>query len=65
MTNEQTIDTPKGTIRFFWWCRQCGWWCEVDLSGLCSDCRHDSDRRRHGATPDDVDKLKACRKCRI
>lgn len=54
---------PRGTIRFFWWCRECGWWSEVDFGGLCSACRHESDHKGRGATPEDIEDLRACRRC--
>lgn len=50
-------------LKFYWWCRECGWWCEVDLSGLCSDCRSESDSNHRGATPDDVERLAQCGRC--
>ena len=63
MTDEPTAPASKPPIRFFWWCRECGWWAEVDLGGLCSDCRHHSDRKRRGATPEERDRLRVCRTC--
>ena len=64
MTDDEMIAADsKLTIRFFWWCRQCGWWAEVDFGGLCSGCRHESDRKGHGATPDDVERLSRCARC--
>jgi hypothetical protein len=62
----RTEDAPKEPrYKFSWWCKQCGWWSEVDLSGLCSVCRNESDRKGRGATPDDVARLGRCRSCDI
>lgn len=65
MTEKKIVAPDLKVARFFWWCRKCGWWAEVDFSGLCSECRHDSDRRRRGATPEELEQLGACRRCRI
>ncbi len=50
------------THKFFWWCRECGWWTEVDFSGLCSDCRGEPDPRR-GASPEEMRRLAQCDRC--
>jgi hypothetical protein len=63
MTDEKITADVRNTVRFFWWCRQCGWWSEVDFAGLCSECRHDSDGKRRAATPEDVERLSSCRRC--
>jgi hypothetical protein len=63
MTDDEVAAVTPGTIRFFWWCRLCGWWSEVDFGGLCPDCRHQSDRKHRGATPDDVERLTGCARC--
>jgi hypothetical protein len=65
MTNEETAPTTSCAIRFFWWCRQCGWWSEVDFGGLCSTCRAESDDKDRGATTEDKERLSACRRCLV
>jgi hypothetical protein len=63
MTDKEIAPASRDTIRFFWWCRQCGWWSEVDFAGLCSTCRHESDRKRRGPTPEELEELGTCRRC--
>lgn len=60
----EAVDEKNNPIRFFWWCRECGSWTEVNLSGICADCRNDSGRDRHGAEPEDLERLTTCRRCR-
>jgi hypothetical protein len=57
--------TPVNTIRFSWWCRQCGWWSEVDLCGYCSQCRHNLDRRQRSPSREELALLGECRRCRV
>lgn len=64
MTNERSPARIHYSLKFSWWCRQCGWWTEVDLSGLCPDCRHESDRKRRGPTPEEREELGTCARCR-
>lgn len=61
---EEILKDPTVVILFFWWCRQCGWWSQVDVGGLCENCRDESDKKGHGATPDDVERLRQCARCR-
>jgi hypothetical protein len=56
-------DDDNNPTRFSWWCRECGWWTEVDFSGICEDCRNDPDGKRRGATGDDVARLQRCERC--
>jgi hypothetical protein len=53
-----------GSVRFQWWCRQCGWWSEVDLCGYCSQCRHNLDRKGRTPTRDALARFVECRRCR-
>jgi hypothetical protein len=64
MSDPSDTSASKPPIRFFWWCKECGWWNEVDFGGLCADCRSHSDGKGRGATPDDRERPGVCRKCR-
>ncbi|GEM_PF-6464081 len=59
----EAVDNNDNPIRFFWWCRECGWWTEVNLSGICADCRNDRGSDRRGAEPEDLARLARCGRC--
>lgn len=61
-----SADAPEHSerqVRFSWWCRNCGWWTEVDLSGYCAACRYDEDRKKRGPLPEDSERVRHCRRC--